>query len=304
MSIIKLFEETNIRARWDEDEDCWYFVVQDVITFLTETPNSRDYWYRLKKRTIEDSGFDMSTICRQLKFIAKDGKTYKYESANNQGIFRIIQSVPSPKAEPFKQWLAKLGKERLEEIEQPEKAMERAKNYYLQKGYSTDWTNNRLLGISTRNELTDRWKEAGVEDIGYGILTNEIYTSTFGHTAVSYKQLKGLNKSDNLRDNMTPLELILTALSENTSSTISKNRDLKGIEGNKKAIREAGAITNKALKEIEAKTGEPVVSKENAKHLNTIENTKKIVQSESISAPEFDKQLKGLLKTPPPKKDK
>lgn len=155
MSNLKIFDGTNIRAKWNDDEDQWWFVVQDVIQFLTDSPNPRDYWYRLKRRVHEGDGFQLSTICRQLKFKAKDGKIYKYECANNEALFRIIQSVPSPKAEPFKRWLARLGKERIEEIEQPEKAIQRTKVYYEMKGHNSPWIDDRIQGVTTRNTLTD-----------------------------------------------------------------------------------------------------------------------------------------------------
>ncbi len=281
MSNLKIFEGANIRAKWNEDEDQWWFVVQDVIAFLTDSVNPRDYWYRLKQRVLENEGIELSTICRQLKFEAKDGKQYKYESANNEGLFRIIQSVPSPKAEPFKRWLAQLGKERIEEIEQPEKAIQRAKDYYENKGFQKDWINDRMYSVMTRNNLTDFWKESGVEDgKSYAILTNQIYTSTFGLDAMHYREVKGIKKSESLRDNMNSLELVVTRFAELTSKEIAESTNAKGLEGNKKAIDEAGKIIKKAVGEIEVKTGKSVISKSNNKELNSSDKTRQITQSE------------------------
>lgn len=232
MSNIKLFEDTNIRGKWNEDEDCWYLVVTDVISFLTDSPDPADYWYRMKKRAAEYEGVELSTICRELKLKASNGKTYKYECANNEGIFRIIQSVPSPKAEPFKKWLAKLGSERIEEIEQPGKAIERGKLYYQYKGRSEDWVNDRLSAIQSRNELTDHWKSTGIKGKEYAILTNEIYVSTFGLDAIEYKEHKGIGRNDSLRDNMNNIELVVSEV-RRTSPPASKfnvvfeNSDIK-----------------------------------------------------------------------------
>lgn len=306
MSTIKIFEDKNIRAKWNDDEDCWYFAVQDIIEFLTESTNPRDYWYRLKQRVLENEGFDLSTICRQLKFKAKDGKQYKYESANNEAVFRIIQSVPSPKAEPFKKWLAQLGKERIEEIENPKKAIDRATVYYEMKGHDKDWIDLRMNGIATRNGLTKYWQDSGVKDKEYAILTNQIYQSTFGETSANYKIVKGLKKGDSLRNNMTPLELVVTMFAEQTAKEIAEATNAKELEGNKAAIEQSGAIVQQAVKNIEQKTGKAVVSTSNFKHLNTNENTRKIVASELKPIPKkaFDKSLKGLIATPPPKKDK
>lgn len=309
MSNIKLFEGPNIRAKWNEDEDAWWFVVQDVIAFLTDSSSPSKYWSALKARTAQNEGVELSTNCRQLKFIAKDGKQYKYECANNETLFRIIQSVPSPKAEPFKRWLAQLGKERIEEIEQPEKAIERAKTYYEHKGHSKEWVSDRIQGVTSRNDLTDYWKSSGVVDgKSYAILTNQIYASTFGLTALQYKSNKGIKKSDSLRDNMNSLELVVTRFAEITSKEIAESTNAKGLEGNRKAIDEAGKIIKKAVNEIETKTGKKVVSKSNNKHLNTPEKTKEIIQAESnkkiVPQTPMNKVLKGMLAVPPPRKDK
>lgn len=282
MSELKIFDGSNVRAKWNDDEDQWWFVVQDVIAFLTDSDKPRDYWYRLKQRTLENEGVDLSTICRQLKFVAKDGKKYKYEAANNEGLFRIIQSVPSPKAEPFKRWLAQLGKERIEEIENPEKAIQRAKVYYETKGHDGDWINDRIHAVATRNTLTDYWKESGVSDgKDYAILTNQIYASTFGLTALEYRFEKGIKKSDSLRDNMNSLELVVTRFAELTSKEIAEATKAKGVEGNLKAIDEAGEIIKKTMGEIEAKTGKKIVSKTNSKQFSSSEKTQEIIQSET-----------------------
>ena len=305
MSNIKLFEDTNIRGKWNEDEDCWYFVIQDVIQFLTETDKPHQYWYDMKRRGIENEGVELSAICRQLKFMASNGKTYKYDCASNEGIFRIIQSIPSPKAEPFKRWLAKLGKERIEEIEQPDKAIDRARGYYTSKGRDGDWIDKRLVSIATRNHLTDYWQSNGIKNAEYSILTNQIYSTTFGHTAIQYKTIKGLKKSDSLRNHMNPIELILTMFAEQSSKEIAESQKAQGFDQNKKAIDDAGKIISKARKELEEKTGKPIVSKDNFKHQETDEITRNIAQRESKLLPgEFDKNLKGLINTPPPKDTK
>lgn len=281
MSNLKIFDGTNIRAKWNDDEDQWWFVVQDVIAFLTDSKSPTKYWSALKARVSVNEGIELSTICRQLKFMARDGKTYKYECANNEALFRIIQSVPSPKAEPFKRWLAQLGKERIEEIEQPEKAIQRAKVYYEMKGHNPAWIDDRIHGVTTRNTLTEYWKESGVTSgVEYAILTNQIYSSTFGLSAIEYKLVKGLNKSESLRDNMNSLELVITRFAELTSKEIAEATEAKGLEGNKKAIDEAGGIIKKTVGEIESKTGRKIISEVNNKQLNTPGKNKEIIHSE------------------------
>lgn len=254
----------------------------------------------------ESEGVQLSTFCRQLKFQAKDGKTYKYESADNEALFRIIQSIPSPKAEPFKRWLAKLGKDRIEEIENPQKAIERGKIYYEQKGYTKEWIETRTQGIQSRKELTKQWKDAGVKDKEYGILTNQIYTSTFGLTAVKYKQVKGLKKTDILRNNMNSLELIVTAFAEQASKEIATSTNAQGLKANQEAIKTAGEIVNNAIRDIEERTKKPIVSTENFKHLNSPEKTKEIIQGEnnkSITGPvNFGAAIKKISKAGKPKK--
>lgn len=305
MSIVKIFEDTNIRAKWNDDEDRWYFVVIDVIQFLTDSPNPSDYWYRLKKRELDSSGIELSTVCRELKFTSTDGKKYKYECADNEGVFRILQSVSSPKAEPFKRWLAQLGKERIDEIEQPEKGIDRAKGYFEQKGRGVDWTNIRMNSIATRNELTDYWKKSGIsESKEYAILTNQIYSSTFGVTALKYKTIKGLAKGDNLRDHMSPLELVVTMLAEQTSKEIAEAKGAKEFYGNQQAIKDSGEIVHRAVKDIEQQTGKPIVSKDNFKAMDTTEKTKEIIQGESKSM-DLGAALKAVAKAGKmPDKDK
>ncbi|MDP3831381.1 MAG: BRO family protein, partial [Ignavibacteriaceae bacterium] len=215
MSNIKLFESKKIRSQWNEVEQKWYFSVVDVIEVLTESDKPRDYWYRLKKRE-KDNGIELSTFCRQLKLLSSDGKQYLTDCANVEGLLRIIQSIPSPKAEPFKLWLARVGYERLEEIENPELAAKRMREIYKAKGYSDEWVEKRVRGIAVRDELTNEWKNRGIkENIEFAILTSEISKATFGLTPKEYKELKGLKKkNENLRDHMTDLELIFTMLGE------------------------------------------------------------------------------------------
>lgn len=214
---LALFEEKEIRRTWEEGK--WYFSVVDVVFALTDSKDPRDYWYRLKQRVKEEEKIELSTICRRLKLVAADGKYRLTDCADTEGILRIIQSIPSKKAEPFKRWLAKVGSERIEEIQNPELAMDRMKEIYEKKGYSKSWINMRERGIATRHSLTDEWKERGVQNgIDYAILTNEIYKSGFGVTAKEYKNIKGLDDRQNLRDSMTNIELALTNLGEATAA--------------------------------------------------------------------------------------
>lgn len=314
MSNIKLFEDTNIRAKWNDDEDKWYFVVQDVVAFLTESTQPAKYWSALKSRTEKSDGVQLSTFCRQLKFEASDKKTYKYECTDNEGLFRIIQSVPSPKAEPFKKWLAKLGKERLEEIEQPQKAIDRAKGYYAAKGYDKEWVETRMTGIETRTALTKQWKEGGVKGSEYAILTNELSSATFGMDTTQYRYFKNIKKADSLRDNMNLMEVVINTLSEATAKEIAEKTQAKGYRGNHDAVMQAGKIASDTIKSIEAKTGIKIISTENNNHLNTPENTQKILNSENkalgTSSPEkessgddkFDKKINAALKKGSPPK--
>jgi len=258
---IAIFNGKTIRRKLVNNE--WFFSVVDIVGVLTESTDSNDYWYRLKKRERETSEIELSTFCRQLKLKSGDGKEYETDCANTEGIFRIIQSIPSKKAEPFKRWLAKVGYERVKEIENPELAQERMKKLYEQKGYSKDWIEKRLRGIAIRQELTDEWKQRGVEeDIEFAILTNEISKAAFGKTVEEYKELKKL-KRENLRDHMDDLELIFSMLGEASTTKIAKAKDTKGFEENKIAAKQGGEVAGNARKELELKTGESVLSEEN-----------------------------------------
>jgi len=262
MSNIKLFQEKRIRSEWIENENRWFFAVVDVIEILTESVKPRDYWYRLKKRE-KENGIDLSTICRQLKMKSTDGKFYNTECADAEGLLRVIQSVSSPKAEPFKMWLAKVGYERLEEIENPELATQRSKEIYKQKGYPDDWIEKRIRSIAIRDELTDEWQKRGVkEQIEYAILTAEISKATFGLTPSEYKKIKEL-KRENLRDHMTDLELIFSMLGEASTTKIAKAKDAKGFKENKETAIEGGNVAGIARKELEKRTGEKVATSEN-----------------------------------------
>lgn len=261
---IKLFEENQIRSFWDNEKEEWYFSVVDVVGVLTDSKNSRDYWYRVKKRMTEEEKSELSTFCRQLKMESSDGKKYNTDAADIQGIFRIIQSIPSPKAEPFKMWLAEVGKERIDEIIDPELTIDRALETYLKKGYTREWINQRLQAIQVRKELTDSWQDHGVkEGKDFAILTNEISKAWSGMTTRQYKDYKGLKKQ-NLRDNMSTTELILNMLAETATKDIANATNPTGLEENKKVAREGGSIAGDARKSIEAKTGKPVITPKNA----------------------------------------
>ena len=261
---VKLFEDNKIRSVWDNEKEEWYFSVVDVIGALTDSPNPRDYWYRVKKRMSEEEKSQLSTFCRQLKFKAADGKKYSTDAADMQGIFRIIQSIPSPKAEPFKMWLAEVGKERVDEIIDPELTIDRALETYLKKGYTREWINQRLQAIQVRKELTDTWQDHGVkEGREYAILTNEISKAWSGMTVRQYKDFKKLKK-ENLRDNMSTLELVLNMLAEATATELTNTTNPKGLEENKKTARRGGSIAENTRKEIEKETGKPVINSKNA----------------------------------------
>ena len=261
---VKMFEGSQIRSVWDNERDEWYFSVVDVIGSLTESNNPRDYWYRVKKRMSEEERSELSTFCRQLKLKSTDGKSYKTDVADMQGIFRIIQSVPSPKAEPFKMWLAEVGKERIDEIIDPELTIDRALESYARKGYSREWINQRLQAIQVRKELTDTWQDHGVKAGNeYAILTNEISKAWSGMTTREYKDFKGLKK-ENLRDNMSTTELILNMLAETATMDIAEATNPQGLEENKKAAQDGGSIAGDARKSIEARTGKPVITSKNA----------------------------------------
>src|SRR3989339_1160900 len=253
-----VFQDKKIRRILHNNE--WYFSVVDVVGALTDSIDAKDYWYRLKKRELEGSGIELSTFCRQLKLPSADGKSYATDCANTKNMFRIIQSIPSPKAEPFKQWLAQVGYERIREIENPELAQNRVKEYYELKGYPKEWIEKSLRGIAIRQELTDEWKNREVtEEKDFAILTNEISKATFGKTVKEYKEFKNLKKQ-NLRDHMTDWELILTMIGEKATTDITIAKDSKGFEECKETAKEGGEIAHNTKKQIEAKTGKSIVS--------------------------------------------
>ena len=261
---VKMFEGSQIRSVWDNEREEWYFSVVDVIGSLTESNNPRDYWYRVKKRMSEEERSELSTFCRQLKLKSTDGKSYKTDVADMQGIFRIIQSVPSPKAEPFKMWLAEVGKERIDEIIDPELTIDRALEGYARKGYSREWINQRFQAIQVRKELTDTWQDHGVKTGNeYAILTNEISKAWSGMTTREYKDFKGLKK-ENLRDNMSTTELILNMLAETATKDIAEATNPQGLDENKQVAQDGGSIAGDARKSIEARTGKPVITSKNA----------------------------------------
>lgn len=261
---IKMFEGSQIRSVWDNEREEWYFSIVDVVGSLTESNNPRDYWYRVKKRMSEEEKSELSTICRQLKLKAPDGKMRLTDVADMQGIFRIIQSVPSPKAEPFKMWLAEVGKERIDEIIDPELTIDRALEGYARKGYSREWINQRLQAIQVRKELTDTWQNHGVKAGNeYAILTNEISKAWSGMTTREYKDFKGLKK-ENLRDNMSTTELILNMLAETATKDIAEATNPQGLDENKQVAQDGGSIAGDARKSIEDRTGKPVITSKNA----------------------------------------
>ena len=261
---IKMFEGSQIRSVWDNEREEWYFSIVDVVGSLTESNNPRDYWYRVKKRMSEEEKSELSTICRQLKLKAPDGKMRLTDVADMQGIFRIIQSVPSPKAEPFKMWLAEVGKERIDEIIDPELTIDRALEGYARKGYSREWINQRLQAIQVRKELTDTWQDHGVKAGNeYAILTNEISKAWSGMTTREYKDFKGLKK-ENLRDNMFTTEPILNMLAETATKDIAETTNPQGLDENKQVAQDGGSIAGDARKSIEDRTGKPVITSKNA----------------------------------------
>jgi len=263
-SKLVVFQSKKIRRIWHEDE--WYYSVVDIVAALTDSTNPRDYWYKMKIRVQEESGFEPSTVCRQLKIKASDGKMRITDCSNTEGALRIIQSVPSPKAEPFKRWLAKVGYERIEEIENPELAQQRMKEIYEKKGYPQDWIDKRLRGIAIRQNLTDEWKERGIEEQkDFAILTAEISKATFGMTPGDYKKYKNLPEKSkaNLRDHMDDLELIFTMLGERVTTEISKKEKPDTFPQNKKVAGRGGKVAGNARKETEKELGRSVISKKN-----------------------------------------
>lgn len=266
---IQIFEDKKIRTAWNEETEEWYFSVVDVIAVLTDSPNPATYWRVLKKR-LKDEGNETVTSCNGLKMTAADGKKRMTDVAVTEQLLRIIQSIPSPKAEPFKMWLAQVGRERIEETIDPELAIDRALETYQKKGYSEEWIQQRLLSIRIRNNLTDEWDKRGVEKgREYAILTDEISKAWSGMTTRKYKNLKGLTK-ENLRDNMSDLELVLTMLAEATTTEISKREQPTSFDENVKIAKRGGVVAGNARKDIEQETGDPVITSKNASELNTV----------------------------------
>ncbi len=268
MSNIKLFEHKKIRSHWDAEEEKWYFSVVDIIEVLTDSPNPQVYWRVLKKR-MKDEGNETVTNCNALKMEAADGKLRLTDVSDTEQLFRLIQSIPSPKAEPFKQWLAKTGYERIEESQDPELSIDRAMENYTKLGYSKEWINQRLKSIEVRKELTDEWENRAVKKgQEFAILTDIITKAWSGKTVKQYKQHKNLKK-ENLRDNMTNLELVLNMLAEATTAEISKEKKPKKLDENKMIAKQGGTIAGNTKKTIEAKTGKKVMSSQNAKKIIT-----------------------------------
>jgi len=256
-----VFGAKQIRRTWHNDQ--WFFSVVDIIAALTDSDNPRNYWNMMKAREKKQSDVQLSTLCVQLKLTSSDGKAYKTECVNTESAFRIIQSIPSPKAEPFKQWLAQVGYERVQEIENPELAQQRMRQLYKEKGYPDDWIEKRVRGIAVRDELTGEWQKRGVsEPKDFAILTAEISKATFGLTPSEYKRLKGI-KRENLRDHMTDLELIFTMLGEASTTEIARNRDAQGFNQNQTAAREGGTVAGNARRQLEAKSGRKVITRQN-----------------------------------------
>ena len=263
-SSIQLFEDQKIRTAWDAEKEEWYFSIIDVISVLTGTANPRRYWSDLKRKLKAEGANELYEKIVQLKMLSSDGKKYKTDVANTEQLLRIIQSIPSPKAEPFKAWLAMVGRERIEETIDPEQAIDRALETYLKKGYSEEWVHQRLLAIRIRNELTDEWKKRGVaKGKEYAILTDEISRAWSGMTTRQYKKLKGLKK-ENLRDNMSDLELVLTMLAEASTTDISKVSNPQGFSENQDVARRGGKVAGIARQALEAETGKPVITAQNA----------------------------------------
>lgn len=267
---IKVFENRQVRTAWNADEEEWYFAVVDIIEVLTDSPNPQVYWRVLKKR-LKDEGSETVTSCNALKMLAKDGKSRLTDCLDTKGVLRLVQSIPSPKAEPFKMWLAQVGSERLDEIADPEKAIIRGADFYRAKGYTEGWINQRLQTIEMRKELTDEWKIRGIEqEKDYAILTNEMTKAWSGFSVKEYKKLKGLKK-ENLRDNMTNIELVLNMLAEVTTTSISRQESPSTFEESKSVARRGGKVANVAKKEYEEATGLKAVSSLNADNKPALE---------------------------------
>ena len=266
---IQLFEDRKIRTAWDEENEEWYFSVQDVVAILSESTDPKQYIKKMRARDPQLSA-NWGTICTPVQMLAADGKQRKVQAANTEGILRIIQSIPSPKAEPFRRWLAQVGRERIEETIDPEQAIDRALETYQKKGYDADWIHQRILSIRVRNELTAEWQARGVEQgREYAILTDEITKAWSGMTTRQYKNLKGLKK-ENLRDNMSTLEIVLNMLAETTTTELSKTHRPEGFEESRIVARRGGKVAGDARRAIEADTGRPAVTAENAAQLNAV----------------------------------
>lgn len=266
---IQLFEDRKIRTAWDEEKEEWYFSVQDVVAVLSESADPKQYIKKMRARDPQLSA-NWGTICTPVQMLAADGKQRKVQAANTEGILRIIQSIPSPKAEPFKRWLAQVGRERIEEAIDPEQAIDRALETYQKKGYDADWIHQRILSIRVRNELTAEWQARGVEQgREYAILTDEITKAWSGMTTRQYKNLKGLKK-ENLRDNMSTLEIVLNMLAETTTTELSKAHQPEGFEESRIVARRGGKVAGDARRAIEADTGRPAVTAQNAAQLNAV----------------------------------
>ena len=291
---IQLFENQKIRTAWDTEKEVWYFSVIDVIAVLTEQPTARgasNYWAKLKQRLKEEGADELLTNCQQLKMIASDGKHRATDVATTEQLLRIIQSIPSPKAEPFRLWLAEVGRERIEETIDPEQAIDRALETYLKKGYDPDWVHQRLLSIRIRNELTNEWQQRGVEKgREFAILTDEISKAWSGMTTRQYKNLKGLKK-ENLRDNMSDTELVLTMLAEASTRDISKATKPDGFAENVKVAKRGGNVANVARQQLEAETGLPVITAQNAAQLNAV-----VTEMIEASAQVLDRQDEAKAK--------
>ncbi len=270
MSNIKVFEDKKIRTQWNADEEDWYFSVVDVVEALTDSPNPQTYWRVLKKR-LKDEGNETVTNCNALKMIAKDGKLRETDILNTKGILRLVQSIPSKKAEPFKMWLASCGSERLDEIADPQKAIDRAVETYRQKGYPEEWITQRMMTIKMRKELTDEWQNRGItQEKDYAILTNEMTKAWSGMSVQEYKKLKGLKK-ENLRDNMTNIELVLNMLAEVTTTAMSKEQKPNTMAGHKQVARQGGEVAKTAKIAYEQRVGKKAISPLNADNKNLLE---------------------------------
>ena len=277
MNNIRLFESKQIRSVWDEKAQKWYFAIVDVVSVLTASVDAGAYWRKLKERLIKE-GNETVTNCHRLKMLAADGKQRTADVADAEQLLRLIQSIPSPKAEPFKLWLARVGYERLEEIENPELSMERMQALYEKKGYPKEWIDKRMRGIAVRQDLTDEWKNRGAKtSLEYAILTNEIMQGAFNLKVDEYKQVKGLAR-ENLRDHMTDIELILTMLGEATTTKLHRDRDSQGLEPLKKDAQEGGAVAGSTRRDIEKRSGRPVVTGENFKGLGSQGKKKKVTE--------------------------